>query len=790
MNSDLLQGFYLRDLFVNPVKGQITGRAGSVHLPPKAMEVLLCLASNPGTLVTRETLIDDVWGAGSGSHEALSHAVSEIRHALNDRIDKPEFVQTLPKRGYRLIVEVETATAHASKSIPEPQNGSGVGGIGLFENLKQRGVLETALAYLVLGWLLIQIADIVFSQLLLPVWAGTFVTFLVIAGFPIAIVLSWFLEYRDGRTTLHELSPRDSMKRRFSRTYLSVIGALAIAAVVVFIYDKRVGLPQSAVIQAPLNTENVMLPPVQDNSIAVLPFFNLDGSDETEVFSNGLAEDLITRLSRVPGLLVSSRGDSFTLDPNSASSRVRERLRVGLYLEGSVQIDGDLMRVIVQLIDSETGFHVLSRSFDRPVEGFFEIRDEITKLTVANVRVALPAETQPLPIADYEESDLDAYVLYRRGKEIYEKPRTLESLAEVIRYFEQALDHDSGYAAAHAGLCKTYVARYELSNSVDDIGLAENACSSALASNSRLYMVHTALGDLYHRTGRSSEAEAAYNEALTINPQEVQAMSGLADVYRRQQKHVEAEQLLHTAIGTQPGNWRPIYSLGGFLFSVGRYEEAADAYRQVVLLNPRNYEAREDFGSALIMAGDFEAGKLVYEESLEIEPSRNAYSNLGVIYYYLGEYEKSVATHLKAVDLSPDEAVKWLNLADAYFLSGQKNEAANAFRKAKDLSESRHAVDPTDIDTLFTLAWAQQMLGEQGEAKASIAKGLAMAPNDPYGLYYEALINVRAGEHALAVKSLRLAVNNGYPANMLAAEPYLNELRANTEFRTMISETQ
>ena len=193
------------------------------------------------------------------------------------------------------------------------------------------------------------------------------------------------------------------MKRRFSRTYLSVIGALAIAAVVVFIYDKRVGLPQSAVIQVPLNTENVMLPPVQDNSIAVLPFFNLDGSDETEVFSNGLADDLITRLSRVPGLLVSSRGDSFTLDPNSASSRVRERLRVGLYLEGSVQIDGDLMRVIVQLIDSETGFHVLSRSFDRPVEGFFDIRDEITELTVANVRVALPAETQALPIADYEK---------------------------------------------------------------------------------------------------------------------------------------------------------------------------------------------------------------------------------------------------------------------------------------------------------------------------------------------------------------------------------------------------
>ena len=115
MKSDLLQGFYLGDLLVEPLKGRVTGRAGSRHLPPKAVEVLLCLASTPGDLVTREALLDDVWGVGNGSQEALSHAISEIRHALDDRPDDPAFLQTLPKRGYRLIVapvsaEGDTAT--------------------------------------------------------------------------------------------------------------------------------------------------------------------------------------------------------------------------------------------------------------------------------------------------------------------------------------------------------------------------------------------------------------------------------------------------------------------------------------------------------------------------------------------------------------------------------------------------------------------------------------------------------------------------------------------------------
>ena len=751
------------------------------------MEVLLCLAAEPGELQTRDVLIEAVWGAGHGSQEALSHAVSEIRHVLDDHHDDPEFVQTLPKRGYRLLVDVVPVTGQSNTVDMGSRTGAFISETGLFENLRRRGVLETGLAYLLVGWLLIQIVDIVFDQLLLPAWAGTFVTVLVIAGFPIAILLSWFLEFREGRAIPHELSPRDSRKRRFSQTYISVIGALGIASVLVFIYDKSVGLPEADVVTAAYVVEAVDLPPVLDNSIAVLPFFNVDGTEETGIFANGLVDDVITRLSRVPGLLVSSRGDSFTLAPNSASSIVRERLRVALYLEGSVQIDGDTMRIIVQLIDSETGFHVLSRSIDRPLESFFEMRDEITEFTVANVRVVLPPETQLLPIAEHEVSDLNAYVAYRYGKELYEQPRSIDSLDRVITYYEQALDLDSEYAAAHAGLCAAYVARYWLSNSGDDISDAESACAAALAASPRLYMVHTALGDLYHRTGRSADAEKAYDDALQINPQDTQAMIGMAKVYQREQRYDDAEQLLRSSIKMQPGNWRNIDGLGSFLFAMGRYDEAAAAYRQVVLFDPDNRQGRTNLGSALTMAGDFEAGKLVYEESLQIQESETAYSNLGVIYYYLGDFESSISANRNAVKLGHQDSVKWLNLADALFQNGNVVEATKSFQQSAELAESRIAVDSSDFVTLFVLAWAKQMLGETDDARLYIGRGMAIAPNDPYGFYNSALINVQVGEYVAALDELRLAVDNGYPANMLAVEPYLSNLKANPDFQALIA---
>lgn len=782
MSSELLQGFYLGDFFVEPLKGQVAGNGTTTHLPPTAAEVLLCLASQPGEVISFEALLSQVWGEGRGSNEALSHAISEIRHALNDQADDPVFIQTLPQRGYCLTVTPEPHATHADSIVIAA--GSGDADPGLFENLRQRGVLETALAYLVLGWLIIQVADIVFDQLHLPEWGGTFVTVLVIAGFPIALLLSWFLEFRDGRAVLHELSPRDDRRRRFSHTYISVIAALAVASVLVFVYDRQVGLPGKAATPtaAPDPVEEPVVIPVTDNSIAVLPFFNVDGGNETQVFANGLVDDVINRLARVPGLRVSSRGDAFALEPNSSSSLVRRRLRVAMYLEGSVQMAGDRIRVIVQLIDSSNGFHVLSRTFDRPRQDFFDIRDEITDLTVSTLRVALPAQTQAMSAAAARRPDLDAYVLYRRGIDESRKPRSPTTAASALGWFDAALEVDPEYAAAYAGKCTIYANGYQHDDDPESIGKAEESCARALQINPNLFIVHNALGTLYASTGKYQEAETSFLRAFEIDADNVSALTGLADVYRLQQRAREAESTLARAVDLEPGNWRPYNHLGYFYYRQGRYADAAAQFEKVVFLDDRNMRGYGNLAVSHMMAGNFEAAAPSFSRSIELEPQASAYSNLGLMLYYLGDYEAASAALRSAIDMAPNDHLFWSNLGDILWNGGREAEARDAFVEASGRASTKLKVNPNDPALLMDNAWILAMLGERDAALAEIRKAAAKLPDDPYADYIHALIQHRYGDHAAALDALESAVRKGYSVVVIGAEPHFATLRDNRRF--------
>ena len=266
-------------------------------------------------------------------------------------------------------------------------------------------------------------------------------------------------------------------------------------------------------------------------------------------------------------------------------------------------------------------------------------------------------------------------------------------------------------------------------------------------------------------------------------------MRGLAQLYRRSQRYADAEDLLTTAIGTQPGNWRAINSLGTFLFTLGRYGEAAEEFRKVVFLDPENFQARSNLGSALIMGGEFEMGRQVMEEALAIQPLQRTYSNLGVIYYYLGDFEKSVAMHRQAVEMTPGQALLWLNLADSLHFAGHAEESAKAFLEARDLSSQMLSVDASDSEAIVMLAWSMQMLGEHVEALAIVDEGLEMDPGDPYGHYYHALIRYQTGDEDSALESLEQALERGYPPGLLVAEPYLGELRASDRFHAIIIES-
>ena len=778
MKTELLQGFYLGDFFVDPVRGQVVGKGAATHLPPKAAEVLLCLAGKPGEVLPREVLIEKVWGSGHGSSESLSHAVSEIRHALGDHADDPLFIQTLPRLGYRLIVEPVQEIDHTDSVV--------IGGtqeLGVFESLSRRGVFETALAYLILGWLIIQVADVVFGQLRVPGWAGTFVTALVIAGFPIALILSWFLEFRDGRAVLDTRSPRDERRRRFSRTYVSVLSGLMLAAVLVFIFDREFGLPTEEpappVAAAPARPK---LPPIVENSIAVLPFFNVDGSQETQTFANGLVDDVINRLARVPGLSVSARGDSFTLEPNTASNIVRDRLRVALYIEGSVEMAAESIRVIVQLIDSATGRHVQSRTFNHPREDYFEVRDEVTNLTVSSLRVALPDDIQAKSKTTVHVPEYDAYLLYRRGIDELDKPNSVATLNAALGWMADALDVDAEYAAAYAGQCRAYVSLFHETNDPANVSAAQLACANALDRNPNLDVVHEAIGDLHERKGELDEAEASYLEALRINPKRANTMLALANVYRLQQRPEQAEGMLRNALGLRPGNWHAYEALAYFYFMRGDYLEAAEHYETVVNLDENNESGLAGLGAALMLAGDFERAAPVFSRSIDQRPHAPTYNNLGLMHYYLEEFDEAINAIRLGIELSPNDHLMWSSLGDIMTAAGRADDAAQAYTRAHELVRMELDVNPNDPGLLMDVAWIQAMLGDEQAARRSIGKAKEMTPDDPYTSYYEGLILTRYGEPEAALDSLEQAVAEGYSTTILKAEPLLASLREHPRF--------
>lgn len=748
------------------------------------MEVLVCLAQRPGELVTRDDLLDEVWGANRISQDALSHAVSEIRHALDDHHEDPCFLQTLPKRGYRLLVAPDPVAETAPSLVGGGNDGIRGGDIGLFQNLRQRGVLETGLAYLVVGWLLIQIADIVFGQLYFPQWTATFVTVLVIAGFPIALVVSWFIDIRDGRAVVDVVSPVDARRRRISRTYISVVASLAIAAVIVFVYDRSIGLPEAE--PAAASATDAYLPPIAQNSIGVLPFLALDFSEESRIFANAIAEDLIDSLSRVPGLLVASRGDSFTLSPNSPSARVRERLRVAMYVEGSIHVNNSAMRVVVQLIDSESGFHVLSRTFDRDLGDYFAMRDEITELAVANVRVALPPETRAIPASVAINPEIDIYITYRRGVDALRQADVKDRIDEALQWFDAALEVDPGYAAAHAGKCDAYVKAYLWKFDPAYIDAAEQACANALALNPNLDVVYASLGDLRTATGHLDSAENAFLDALAIDPNNVAALIGLGEVYRQLQRPNEAEASLRDAIGQHPGDWSAYNALGRFYFHSGRFAEAAEQYRIMVALDDTNVRGLTNLTAALVLAEDFEAAEPVSRRALELDPSSITYSNFGLLLYNLGRYEEAVAVHRQAVASADMDYTALANLGDALWAAGSRTQSRAVFAKAEELADAALEVNPNDGFILMDLAWIKASLGKHEQARRLIDRALQTVPDDPYVHYYNGLMLNRLGDTAGALDALGSAVDLGYSTRLLSIDPYLANLQENTKFEELL----
>jgi TolB-like protein/Tfp pilus assembly protein PilF len=643
--------------------------------------------------------------------------------------------------------------------------------------LKGRGVYRVAAIYAAGSWALLQIADVFFPLLGFPDWAITTVLAGAALGFPIAIVLAWLFDITPQGIVEADAVVTNYGRLRLSPARILELGLLvALIVLVGFLYNDRLR-PQREMI--PLETGD-------RPSIAVMPFVNISGSAEVEYFGDGLAEEILNLLAQLDELNVAARTSSFYFkDRDVDIQQIASHLGVRHVLEGSVRRQGDSIRVTAQLIDASQGFHLWSDTYDRDFNNVFSIQDEIAQSVVGKLQLLLSDNSRKL-LGRKTTLDPLAYDYYLQASDYLRRAFSAEGVNQSILLFEKALALDEHYAAALAGLCRAHLTNYQQSLDSLDFEKAQAACLQSLDEDSSGAGVYIALGDLYRYSGENARSLREYNKAVETKASAVGAYRGMAATYQLDNKPRLAEESLLRAIELQPDDSQTYIAMGAFLFRMGRSEEALPYYRRITELMPDNSTALNDLGTALYITGDVAQATDAWQQSLSLDPSAIAYSNVGSGLFFLGRFDAAVEMYHKAVELAPENFEYWGNLADAYRFSESLSElAVPMYLNAIKLGSERLQVNPSDADTLSIVGHYYANVGERELALQSMARAEALAPQSMYIYYSSATTLAALGEMDKALAALEKSISLGYSMNMARVDAGLAVLREQPGFEAL-----
>lgn len=647
-----------------------------------------------------------------------------------------------------------------------------------WRELRRRRVIRSAGLYLAACWLILQVFDVILMSLGMAEWMMTLFVWLTIIGFPVTLMLSWRFEFtRDG---IRHTSP--AVKVTAAELAINYTDYLFVSFMVVFLVFVSASLVRI------LKTESLEVIPTvaQSNSIAVLPFENLGGREQDEYLGRGLAEDILHRLAMSGGLQVASRTAAFELDTSNLDiATIGKRLGVQSILEGSVRKEGQQLRIVAQLIDTKSGYHIWSRKYDREMDDLFAIYDEISTAVVGEMQLSLNIESTL--VMNPPTTDMQAYDYFLQARSILQRSTRSENAANAQHFFARAVERDQDFAEAWAGQCQAYLEWYYYQPEVSKIEQATSSCQKALELNPDLVEGHAALGDLYVKTGRFDAAVIQYESALRGNNHHAVAWRGLGEAYANLKRPLKAEDAMKQAVDLDPNDLLNFSALGGFYYSLGRYAEAADIYTRMAAHPKASASAYNGQGAAYYMMGEFGRAAQAYRQVIAQEPTAAAYSNIGIMYFYNGQYEDAAIMYREAIALAPENPVWWGNLGDGLLELGDKlKESAVAYRKAADLADELLHANPEDAELLTNLAHYYSRLGDDELASHYLSRALFAAPNDVYAHYYAALIHLEAGRQQLALEEIQRSVELGYPITLLGPDPQFAELRSNESFLDLI----
>jgi len=364
--------------------------------------------------------------------------------------------------------------------------------MSLIQELKRRNVIRIGALYLVSAWILLQLTDVLSSLLSVPESAGSIVVMLLVLGFFPVLIFAWVYEMTpEGLKREVDVDRSQSATPETGKKINTVIVVLLVIAIGGLIADRL--MPETTVVEDVVVTESVEAP-IDNLSIAVLPFADLPPGADQEYFSDVIAAEILNVLVRIEGLKVASRTTSWGFKGQEALGIpfIAEKMSVRHVLEGSVRKSGDTVRITAQLIDADTDLHLWSETYDRTLtaESVFEVQDDIAEAIVEQLGIIMEGDAvAPSHAADTK--NISAYELYLEAWQLFVERR---SLVRAIDLFEQAVATDPNFARAWAGLAAIYnVAPGWGITDRDYKTLAGEAAETAIRLNPELSLPHAVL---------------------------------------------------------------------------------------------------------------------------------------------------------------------------------------------------------------------------------------------------------------------------------------------------------
>ena len=497
-----------------------------------------------------------------------------------------------------------------------------------FGELKRRNVYKVAIAYGVVAWLVIQAASIFLPAFDAPPWVMKAFIIIIALCFPVALVLSWAFEITpEGIKLESEIAPNESITRRTGRKIVGITVVLAVIAA---------GLLAFNLFRTKPTTSPTTAAPITNKSVAVLAFANLSDDKGSEYFSDGISEELLTVLQKIPGLHVAARTSAFSFKgKNATAQEIGQKLGVAHLVEGSVRKAGDIVRIAARLTRADTGEQLWSENYTRNLKDVFAVQTELAQTIVGQLSGQLTnGAADPVIQAQVQAAEkgstrnVEAHQYYLQGR-FYSGRFSEKSAGEALAAYQRAVELDPSFALAWAGLAQIHLWYCKWSPEAGRTGFDT------------------------HLAG----AREATARALSLEPNLPEALLARSEIELNFDFDWKgAAETLRKALSLAPADPALRIAAGNLETARGDMTRAIDLYRQAVALDPVNPRARSFLAFNLAVAGRFSEARAEFPRVVELNPAAPwAHAGLGLAFLIEGKFEEAAVA-------ARDDAGEWARL--------------------------------------------------------------------------------------------------------------------------------